>query len=66
MEFLGWYDLVMKMNARFPGDRPLITIVYKYNFWKVLGFISTEGDRSTDPSDTYSSHFPDTYSNFSI
>ena len=33
---------------------------------KVLGFIATEGDGTTDPCDPYLSPFPDTYSNVSI
>ena len=41
-----------------------MTIGYKYRYWKVQGFISTEGVVSTDPGDPYSSSFPDTYYNY--
>ena len=43
----GGLYLVLKITPRVPGDRPLMTIVYKYNSMKVLGFISTEGYGST-------------------
>ena len=39
----------MKSNPRVTGDITLISIGYKYNSQKVLGFISTEGSGSTDP-----------------
>ena len=39
---------------------------YKYKSQKVLESISTEGYGSTNPGDTYLSHFPDTYYNISI
>ena len=34
--------LVLKSTPRFPGERPILAIGYKYNFRKVLGFISNE------------------------
>ena len=37
-------------------DRPLIYIGYKYNYHKILGFISTERDCINVPSETYFSH----------
>ena len=36
-----------------PVDRPLMNIEYKHNYQKLLGFISDEGDGSTDPSYPY-------------
>ena len=55
----------MKNNPRVPGGRPLMTIGYKYNSRKVLGFIATEGGGSTEPGDPYLSCFLDIYSNVS-
>ena len=42
-----------------PGDRPLMVIVYKYNYRKVLVFIANDGDGNTEPGDTYLSRYPD-------
>ena len=56
----------MKSTTRVPGEIPLLAIGYKYNYRKVLGFIATEGDGSTEPGDPYLSHFPDIYSNISV
>ena len=56
----------MKSTPRVTGDRPPIDIGYKYNYRKVLGFIATKVYGSTEPGDTYLSHFPDIYSNVSI
>ena len=55
--------LVMNSNTIVPGGLPLITIGYKYNSRKVIGFISTEGGGSTEPGDPYLSCFPEIYSN---
>ena len=41
----------MNSMSRVPGERPLMTIGYKYNYRKVLGFISAEGTGSTDTGD---------------
>ena len=57
----GGSYFVMKSNPRFPVDRPLLAIGYKYNSRKVLGFISTEGAGSTEPGDPYLSCFPDIF-----
>ena len=46
----GGSYLVLKSNPRFPGESPVLAIGYKYNSRKVLGFIATEGARSTEPS----------------
>ena len=56
----------MKSTPRVPGERPLLSIGYKYNSRKALGFIATEGAVSTEPGDPYLSHFPDIYSNVSF
>ena len=64
-----WPDgsyLVLKSTLRFPGERTLLEIGYKYNSRKVLGFIATEGAGSTEPGDPYLSRLPDIYSNFSV
>ena len=49
----GGSYLDMKSTPRIPGGRPLLAIGYKYNSRKVLGFIATEGDESTEPGDLY-------------
>ena len=56
----------MKSTPRVPGGRPLISIGYKYNSRKVLGFIATEGAGSTEPGDPYLSGCPEIYSNVSV
>ena len=56
----------MNSTTRVPGGRPIVEIVYNYNYRKVLGLISTEGDGSTEPGDPYLSNFPDIYSNVDI
>ena len=43
-DFPGGSYLVMKSTPRVPGGIPLISIGYKYNFSRVIGFIATEGD----------------------
>ena len=58
--------IVMKSNPRFPVERPLLDIGYKYNSRKVLGFIATEGGVGTEPGDPYISRSPDIYSNVSV
>ena len=57
----GGLYLVMESAPRFPGERPLLAIGYKYNSRKVLGFIATEGAGSTEPGDPYLSCFPDIF-----
>ena len=49
-----------------PGGRPLLDIGYYYNYRKVLLFIATEGNGSTEKYDPYLSCFPDIYSNVSL
>ena len=58
--------LVLKSTPMVPGDIPLMDIKYKYNYRKILVFISTEGSGSTEPGDTYLSNLTDIYSNVSI
>ena len=65
-DWLGRSYLVMKSIPIFLGERLLLAIGYKYNFGKVLGFITTEGGGSTEPGDPYLSRFPDIYSNVSV
>ena len=48
------------------GGRPLITIGYKYNVWKVLSFIFTDNAGGTKAGLTYLSKYPDQFSNVSI
>ena len=62
----GGSYLVLKITPRFPDERPLLAIGYKYNSRKFLGFIATEGAGSTEPSYPYLSCFPDIYYNVSI
>ena len=62
----GGSYLFLKSTPRFPGERPLLAIGYKYNSRKVLGFIATEGAGSTEPGDPYLSRFPGIYSNVSV
>ena len=64
--WLGGSYLVMKGTPIFPGARTLMDIVYKYNSSKVLVFIATEGDGSTEPGDTYLAYVPDIFSNVSV
>ena len=56
----------MKSTPRVPGDIPIMSIGYKYNYGKFLGFIATEGAGSTEPVNPYLPRFPDIYSNFSV
>ena len=64
--FSGGSYLVMNVTARVPSNRALLAIGYKYNYRKVLRFISTECDGSNEPGDSYLSCFPDIYSNVSV
>ena len=49
-----------------PGDRPLITIGYKYNARKILYFIVTDNSGSTKTCITCLSMYPDQFTNFSF
>ena len=63
-DWTGRSYLVMNINPIFPGEIPLLTIGYRYNSRRVLGFIATEGDGSTEPGDPYLSRFPDIFLTF--
>ena len=56
----------MKITPRVTGDRPIISIVYKCSSRKVLQFIATEEDGSTEPGDPYLYCFSDIYYNVSV
>ena len=56
----------MKITPIFTVVRSLLTIGYKYNSRKVLGFIATKGDGSNEQGDPYLSCFPDIFSDFSV
>ena len=58
--------IIMKSTPRVPGYQPLMVIGYKNNSRKVLGFIATEGDGSTELGNPYLSRFPDMHYNVSI
>ena len=62
----GGSYLVLKSTPGFPVEIPLLDIGYKNNSRKLLGFIATEGDVSTEPGDPYLSRFPGIYSNVSV
>ena len=62
----GGSYLVLKSTPRFPCERPLLAIGYKYNSRKFLGFVATEGAGSTEPGGPYLSRFPDIYSTVSV
>ena len=49
-----------------PGGRPLISVRYNYNVWKVLFFIVTDNIRSTSSGIPYLSNCPDQLSNVYI
>ena len=53
--------IVMNSYPMFPGDKPLMSIGYKYISHKFLGFISTWGGRSTKPSGLYISVYHDNF-----
>ena len=47
-------------------DRPLIDIGYKYNYKKVIYFISTEDSGSTKDGNNYLPEYPDQFANVSV
>ena len=61
-ECLVGYLIIMKSAPTFPGDKPPMAIGYKYRYHKVLGFIATEGARSSEPGVPYLYRFPENYS----
>ena len=56
----------MKVDPGFPGNIPIMAIIYKYRSQKVPGFIAVEGVQSTVPGVPYLSSYPGNYSNVSI
>ena len=62
----GGSHIFMKSNPIFHGDIPLMEIGHKYISQKVLGFISAEGSRSTEPGVNYLFRYHDNYSYVSI
>ena len=60
----GGYYIIMNSMTRVTGDRTLMTIGNRYNFWKLLALIATEWVGSTDPGETYLFHLPDKFLNF--
>ena len=56
----------MKITPRFPGNIPLVLVVYKYNSRNILVFIATEGYGSAEPGVSYLFCVPDSYSNIYI
>ena len=49
-----------------PRDRPIITIGYKYNTWKVISFVATEDTGRKKASIHYLSDYPDPFENVDI
>ena len=62
----GGSYIVFRSKPRVPGERPPIYIGYKYNYQKVLSFVSTVGLGRTTLGITYLSKYPDQFSNVSI
>ena len=62
-DWLGGSYLVLKSTPRVTCDIPLMAIGYKYNYRKILWYISNRGSGSTEPDYPYVSHFRDIYSN---
>ena len=48
------------------GDRPLLSIGYKYNYWKFLSVVATGGAGRTTLGIPYLSKYPDQFYNVSI
>ena len=51
----------MNSTPRFSGEITLLANGYKYNSRKVLGYIATEGNGSTEPGDPYLFRFPENF-----
>ena len=65
-EWPAWYYILMKSPPGVPGDKPRISMVYKYRSQKVPGVIVTYGGGSTEPGVTYLPFYPDNYPSVSI
>ena len=57
---------MLRIKPMVPGDRPLISIGYKYNMRKVIYFIVTDNAGSTQAGITYLSKYCDQFTNASI
>ena len=57
----GGYYLIIKIMPIVPGHISSVSIEYKYNYWKVLGFIDNKGGGITNESNTYLYHFSDNH-----
>ena len=55
-----------KRKSTVSGDRPIINIGYKYNYWKVLYFIFTEYLGIINTDIPYLSHHPYHFDNVNI
>ena len=45
-KWMGGSHFVMKSVPRFPDEKPLMIIRYKYIYLKILGFIDREGSEA--------------------
>ena len=57
---------MLRIKPMVPGDRPLISIGYKYNMRKVLYFIVTENAGNIQAGIPYLSKYCDQFTNASI
>ena len=62
----GGSYLMLRSKPMVPGDRPLISIGYKYNARKVLSFIVTYNTGSTNNGIAYLSKYTDQFTNVAI
>ena len=58
--------MVLKRNKMVHGDRPLLSIGYKYKSLKVLYLVVTQGTQRTKDDTPHLSKYPDHFSNVSI
>ena len=62
----GGSYLVLRSKPMIPGGWTFIAIGYKYNARKVLYFIVTDNEGSTNTGITYLSKYPDQFTNIAI
>ena len=60
------FHLVRRITLRVTGDGPLMAIVLKFRYQKVLGIFATEGGKSSGLGVPYLSRYPEHYSSVSI
>ena len=65
-DFPGGSYLVLRSKPMIPWGRPLFSIGYKYNAWKVISFIATYYAGSTKSGIPYLYKYQDTFSNVAI